>query len=126
MGTEEEEVHIHIHVGGDQAVIDTLAVISDRLNSMEQRMTDTNDALNAQTAAIGDMVTRINEDFAEAQRLLDQALATDVADQATIDDLKAQMAALLAGVQSNTAALTAINPNPDFPAATPPADQPPA
>jgi peptidoglycan hydrolase CwlO-like protein len=126
-GVDPRVVHIHI-----TNRVDNTPVLA-RLTSMENTMSELSDAVAAQTAAIADLTDKISVDFAELQRqlaakdaLLQEALATDVADAATIADLtarnealNAETAATVASITANTSALNALDPLPDFPAAPP-------
>lgn len=96
--------NVTINYGGDNAEV--LRAIS----LLEEHMSALSDAVAAANA-------RVAEDFANLRALLDQALATDVADAAKIAELTAQADALTADAAEAVTALGALDPDPSFPAA---------
>lgn len=98
-GINPSTVHIHLHVDGKGTEI--LA----RLTSMENIMSELSDAEAANTQAIADLGARIDTEVNNLTTLFNQALAADVADQATITDLRAQLAAVVGSINASTAQL---------------------
>lgn len=79
--------------------------------------------MSALTDAIDAMQARVTEDFAEMRRIVNEALATDAADQARIaeltqraDQLTADNAAMLADQTDAIGRLQGVDPDPNFPA----------
>lgn len=114
-----QETHVHLHIdvtSNQQPIIDQLII-------MEDKMSELHDAVAGLTASIDGVVARVDQDVAHLHDLLNQALAADVADQATIAALQADAAATVESITTATASLTAIDPDADFPVAEPaPAD----
>lgn len=80
--------------------------------------------MSAFTDALTAAVDRVNQDFTHLRELLDQALATDIADQAVIDALRADANTTAAEMAAAVDALRAIDPDASFPPA-PPVEPPP-
>lgn len=116
-GVDPNVVHIHI------THVDNTEVLT-RLDSMENTMSDLSGASSDLAAAINDVVTRVDEDVAHLQDLLNQALAADAADQATIQQLRDQATAVILSLNESTNRLKGINPDPNFPAVPTPAPTP--
>ena len=81
------------------------------LERLEQKMSELSDKVAALKAAYEGASQRISEDVAELQRQVADLRAKLEAGTATPDDL--------AGIDSVTASLAAIDPVPDFPAPPP-------
>ncbi len=71
------------------------------------------------------MNDRITADVAHLQDLLQQALATETANQAEIDRLKAEATAVVESINQATAIVASIDPLPDFPEPVPAPVEPP-
>lgn len=113
------DVHVYFHSGGSpdtSEVATALSQIMSRLTSMEETMSDTNDALTGLTQAVADVATRVDEDVAHLQDIISQMSQTAVDDQAEIDRLTSEAAAVAGRINEQTARLTAIDPLTDFPA----------
>lgn len=110
-----QDIHVHVHLGEEDPQI------LKRLTSMESLMSDMSGAMNNLSTAINDVSQRIDEDVAHLQDLLNQAMATDAADQATIAQLQADAAQTIQRLNASTDQLQAIDPIKDFPAQVPPA-----
>ncbi len=76
------------------------------------RMSELTDALDA-------LDEKVTTDANHWRDLLDQALATNVEDEATIADLRAQADAMQADTAAAITRIRAIDPDPTFPAAPP-------
>jgi len=81
------------------------------------------DPIGVQMSALSDalvaMKARVAEDFANLRALLDEALANDAADDATIAEVTARADALQADIDAALADVGAVDPDPAFPAAPP-------
>lgn len=115
-GVDPKVVHIHI-----TNIVDNTEVLA-RLESMENTMSDLSNASAELASAVLDVVSRVDEDVAHLQDLLDQALATDASDQATIDQLRADAAQTVQSLTDSTNRLKSINPDPSFPVVDPGTD----
>ena len=68
------------------------------------------------------MGARINDDVANLRDLLNQALATDTANQAEIARLNAEADAAVTSINDAIAQVSAIDPDPNFPPPAPPVE----
>lgn len=120
------DTHIHVHVDSCAEVTPSFEeLILARLTALEAIMSNTSGALSGLTEAINGVVERVDTDVAHLNDLLQQALATDVADQATIDQLRAEAVTAVDAINAATAQLSSIDPDASFPPAeTPPPAQP--
>lgn len=118
-----DDLHIHVHLAveaSDSGQPDPIQqLILDRLTMMEFLMSDTSAALAGLTDAIAAATGRVNDDTAHLRDLLEQALATDSADQAEIDRLRGEASTVVDSINAATAQLSSIDPVADFPANTP-------
>lgn len=113
-----------LKVQGIEELLDLVGLLHARFDTQEALMSDLSAALDAQTAEIHNMAGRIDDDVRHLQDLYAQALAADVADKARADALMAEADKAVLSITSNTAALRALDPLTDFPAA-PPTEPPP-
>lgn len=125
-GVDPKVVHIHIHQSNTE-VLERLTIMEIIMSDVQAALDAQTEAINANTAATNELIGRVDEDVAHLQDLLAQALATDAADQATIDQLRADAAATVGritdattAITASTGALAAVDPDPTFPATEPP------
>lgn len=145
--------HLHVHVNmNDPRVDEALARLEDlregimelasasgaSFNQVQQRLNAIEGIMSALSDAVAGVKSRLDEDWAEAQRqiqelsnLVDQAAALDVTQEAEIADLKSQRDAILSDFQTAqqdaSAAveeLNAIDVDPSFPAQPEPEPEP--
>jgi hypothetical protein len=84
------------------------------------------DPVGEQMSALSDALTalkgRVAEDFGELRRLLDEALANDAADDATIAEVTARADELQADIDAAIADAGTVDPDASFPGQPAPAE----
>lgn len=127
------KVHVYLHdrrtdsdevVESLKAIGAFLAGIKQTFNEHGAAMADVNAAVQGLTDAVAAMTTRIDEDVQHLRDLVDQALATQTADQAEIARLQGEADAAVTSINDATSRVGAIDPVSDFPSTPEPTPTP--
>lgn len=120
-------MRIPIHLPEVEALADQVHLIAIALDGINAKLTNLEAMMSALSDAVAAAAARVNDDFAHLRDLLDQALATETANQAEIARLTSEADAVQADVNQAVADLANMDPDPDNPVVVeePPVEEPP-